>query len=164
MKKILLLLMFISSLASCTSVKYTHEQVMDRYTTKSDIAEKFGVPTQKRYEGNIEQWYYDLGQVTRSGSYRTNGNSNSTVNVVGNTATINTTYTPATVTNWTRTYNRYIIVMFDERGNVVNWKTKGVNYQVRVKSPVKTLLLLGGAAAAGGVLISTSTTKEGDLY
>ncbi len=163
MKKLLLLAIVVLS-ASCTSVKYTHHQVMDRYDSKSKITAKFGVPTSKSREGNIEQWYYNFGQVTRSGGYTTNGSSNSNISVNGNIATVRTTYTPATVTNWTRTYTRYLIVMFDQRGNVVNWKSKGLDYTVREKDPKKTILTLLGTAAATGIIISSTSTKEFTEY
>ena len=42
----------------------THKQVMDKYKTKDQIVAKFGLPTNKKTEGEYEEWLYDYGTKT----------------------------------------------------------------------------------------------------
>lgn len=52
------LLISIVSLCGCTHIIYTQEQVLDRYKTKKDVAERFGVPDQKKISDSTEAWLY----------------------------------------------------------------------------------------------------------
>ncbi|HWD89822.1 MAG TPA: hypothetical protein VG367_16940 [Mucilaginibacter sp.] len=54
MKNLIKGLAFLSmlSLFSCTKVLYTHEQVMNRYQSKQDVIGKFGMPAEKKTNGD----------------------------------------------------------------------------------------------------------------
>ena len=117
---LLTILTMVLSLNSCTllgaGIDYsinnnydTHSDRMRKYTTKSNVISSFGIPSQKdTYEG-IDIWKYDLGGYTSTAaSARPIGNG-----VYGSSSS---TYS-----------NRYVEFQF--RGeDVVNWRTKGVDY------------------------------------
>ena len=94
------------------SEDYTHAEYMNRFETKQQVLVTYGPPTSKETLDGIEFWKYDLGSVTNSNSNV--GYNNLTDKVYGNTSTT--------------TYNKYVQFMFADNDNVINWKTKGVNY------------------------------------
>ena len=133
MKKILLIkFAFIILFTSCKSpVIYTHSQVMNRINTKSQLIEAYGLPASKSREGDIEQWIYDFGTVSRSRTYvnPTKVNTTASYNQYNNTVQINSRTNPTFGSTSTSSYNRY--AKFLLRGNsVINWETQGVNEEV----------------------------------
>jgi hypothetical protein len=123
MKNLLLSLTILTlalSLNSCTIVgagidysinnSYdTHSDRMGQYTTKSKVISSFGIPNQKdTYEG-LDIWKYDLGGYTNSAASAVPiGNG-----VYGSSSS---TYS-----------NRYVEFQFLGE-DVINWRTKGVDY------------------------------------
>ena len=87
----------------------THNERMEKYTTKSQVISKYGIPSQKdSYEG-IEIWKYDLGGYTRTAAAAT---------PIGNGVYGSSTSSYS---------NRY--VEFHFRGDdTINWRSKGVDY------------------------------------
>jgi hypothetical protein len=53
-----LVLLSMLSVFSCTSVLYTHEQVVGRCKTKQDVMKTFGIPTEKKTADTTEEWLY----------------------------------------------------------------------------------------------------------
>jgi hypothetical protein len=143
-------------LFSCTSVVYTHKQVMDDLKSKEQVIAKLGLPTNKMVEGEYEQWYYDYGTVSRSKTYTiyTKPEVNNTINInVNPNSGLN--FNPSTQTSVpkfnlgnaqgstvTNTSNKFVKVIF--RGeNVFNWESQSVDFSVRGRDKTKTALLLG---------------------
>ena len=130
MKKLLLSTILISYFSSCTLIlpnvlvakkaPIYHSDEMDKYKNKRDVVNSFGLPNNEGSFEEIEIWYYDMGST--AGSYsRTDGTiSNSFLN---NGLKLNS----GTSTN-TFSYNKYVEFHFDENNNVINWRTKGVDY------------------------------------
>ncbi len=143
-------------LFSCTSVVYTHKQVMDEFKNKEQIIARFGLPASKMTEGEYEQWYYDYGTESRSStsSTFTKPEVNNTVNINVNTNSnsgINWNNTAAvpkfnmgnsfgsTVTN---TNNKFIKIIF-KGDNVISWDSQSLNFAIRGRDRTKSALLLG---------------------
>ena len=125
------------SVCSCTKVMYTHEQVLSRYTNKQEVTEKFGIPTEKKINDTAEAWLY---RYDRHDSF-----SNHSIDKFPNTQTV-------TVTDFGR-YKRYLVFMFDQKGNVVRDDFQGVDLAVRGKNTTGTIVLVSaGALLVGGVV------------
>lgn len=155
MKTFLYTLTLLLILSSCTMTKYTHSQVMNNAVngkTKEQILQEFGIPTEKRVEGNYEEWIYVLGQ--RSISLSPPSSSRSTVKVYPSRATIDTRYSASM--GMTRTVEDYIKITF-QGDKAIRWNTQGVDYTVTERDSEKTALavvfsVLGSVLL--GVLIS----------
>lgn len=156
MKHFIYMLALLISFSSCTSVVYTHKQVMDDLKSKDQVIAKLGLPTNKMIEGEYEQWYYDYGTVSRSKTYTTytKPEVNNTINVnVNPNSGLN--FNPSTQSSVpkfnlgnsqgstvTNTSNKFVKVIF--RGeNVFNWESQSVDFSVRGRDKTKTALLLG---------------------
>jgi hypothetical protein len=139
------------SLFSCTKVIYTHEQVLNRYQTKQEVINRFGMPTEKRKgEGGIEEWLY---KFEKHDSF-----TNHSVNAVNNTQT-------ADVTEF-NSYKRCIIFTLDDHGNVLSWKFEKVDLAERKPAPGKTIALVLGSivlvvALYGAAVLATNGVFSG---
>jgi hypothetical protein len=121
-----IILLNLLTLVSCKTVLYTHEQVVDRYKTKPDVARRFGNPNEKMVSDTGEAWLY----VYRS----THFHHMQEQSLAASTAT---------VTAFGK-YDRFIIYRFDKQGNVVQWKAEGVDLTERKVSPGLTIGLVAG--------------------
>jgi hypothetical protein len=131
-----LALLSMLSLGSCTKVVYTHEQVLSRYTNKQEVTKKFGIPTEKKLSDTTEAWLY---RYDKHDSF-----SNHSVDEFPNTQTV-------TVTDFSR-YKRYLVFMFDQKGNVVRDDFHGVDLTVRKKNTAGTVILV----SAGVLLVASA--------
>jgi hypothetical protein len=87
----------------------THSDKMEIYKSKSQVIAKFGIPTKKDTYQGIEIWHYDLGGYTSTAAAAAPIGSG----IYGSSST---SYS-----------NRYVEFQF--RGdNVINWRTKGVDF------------------------------------
>jgi hypothetical protein len=116
-------------LCGCTTVRYTQQQVMDRYKTSQDVKKQFGLPNEKMVSDTTEEWLYSYSGSKIEGSVET-----STVPQFGE-------------------YKRYVIFSFNKQGNVVRWQSQHADLTEKKVSPVKTIALL---AALGTVAIFTA--------
>ena len=105
------LLFFTIMSTSCTRIIYSHNDVMDAYRTKSDIITRFGLPTEKRQEGDIEEWYYSFGSRTSS-VYNNIAYGNNRPVIIGKS-------------NTTEKYIKFTL----KNNAVTSWTTQGVNLQ-----------------------------------
>ncbi len=125
------LFLLISIVSSCTKTLYTHNDVMNRYKTKTDIITKFGMPTEKRSESGLEEWYYNFGTKT---TY-TYSNTQSSL-LTGNANTSNK-------------FVKFII----KNDSVVNWKTQGVDLKLtEINKKQTTLAIILGTLGSIGFL------------
>jgi hypothetical protein len=139
-KKILLGFLAFTFLAtSCTRVVYTHNDVMARYNTKTSIISRFGLPSEKRTEGDLEEWYYGFGSNTIVNTYNAPiYNTNSRIGF-GNA----------------QTYNRYIKFLI-RNDRVASWESQGVNLQEVERDKKKTTWAWIGGGVLFGLLIAAS--------
>lgn len=158
MKHFIYTLALVTLFSSCTSVVYTHKQVMDDLKSKEQVIAKLGLPTNKMIEGEYEQWYYDYGTVSRSKTYTTytkpevnntvninvNTNSNSGINWNPSTQNITPKFNlgNAQGSSVTNTSNKFVKVIFKGE-NVFNWESQSVDFSIRGRDKTKTALLLG---------------------
>ena len=132
------------SLFGCSRVIYTNDQAMNKYKTKDDVLKQFGPPTEKITD-SLEQWLYRYGKVSKQPSQPTGYME------VKNASTKD-------VEVFTL-YDRFIIFSFDQKGNVVQWYTKGVDFTKKTFSLGRTVGLVAGSVATAviaGVIIGNS--------
>ena len=116
----IMLFLLIAVVSSCTKTLYTHNDVMNRYKTKADIITKFGLPSEKRSESGLEEWYYNFGTKT---TY-TYSNTQSSL-LTGNANTSNK-------------FVKFII----KNDSVVNWTTQGVDLKLTEINKKQTTLAI----------------------
>jgi hypothetical protein len=133
------------SLFGCTKVVYTHDQVLDNYTTKKDVMKRFGMPTEKRMIDSAEAWLY---RFDRKDSF-----TKHSVDEYQNVQT-------ATVTDFNR-YKRYLIFVFDQKGNVIRNDYQGVDLAVKKKNTGGTIVLI---AAGVGVILGATAIVMNDAF
>lgn len=139
MKNLIPAFMFLSMLLffSCTTMLYTHEQVIERYKTKQDVTKRFGAPTEKKTSDTTEEWLYAFEKK--------NSITDHSVTQLPNITTANVTaFSP---------HKRYLTFTFDKQGNVTRTDYQGVDLTEKKKSPGKTIALVLGAAALVVVLV-----------
>lgn len=119
------------SLFSCTKVIYTHDQVLSHYSNKQEVTKKFGIPTEKLTRDSTEEWLY------RYDSYNTI--TQHSIEEYHNTQTSN-------VMEFNR-YQRYLIFIFDQKGNVTRCDFRGVDLSVKKKDTTATIALIAAGAA-----------------
>jgi hypothetical protein len=132
-----LALLSMLSLCSCTKVLYTHDQVLSHYTNKEEVTKKFGTPTEKKVSDTTEAWLY---RYEKNDAF-----SNHSVDEFPNTQTV-------TVTDFSH-YKRYLVFMFDQKGNIIRCDFQGVDFTVKEKNTGGTIILItaGVLIIAGGV-------------
>lgn len=128
------------TLFSCTKTIYTHQQSMSALKTKKDIVSVLGLPTEKKKDEGIEEWIYDYGNTSVSRNYGDVSSQGSAYNY-GNrvSASINTT---GDYVNTFSTYKKYIKFTIDDKGNVINWQSQGVDYSIKKFSLLKTMIYI----------------------
>ncbi|HTK22044.1 MAG TPA: hypothetical protein VL442_21145 [Mucilaginibacter sp.] len=146
MKKLIrsILILSIISLCGCTKIIYTHDEVLGRYKTRSDVEKTFGLPTEKKLSDTAEMWLY---QYDRDDSFNRHS-----VTLHHNLQTI-------TVDHF-GTFNRYLIFSFDKKGNIARCDYTGVNLTVWKKDPWATA---GLVAICVGVTIGAAAILAHDL-
>ena len=140
-KKIVIqILIFSLFVSSCTQVLYTHKDYMERYSTKSSVISGFGLPTEKRIEGDIEEWYYNFGTNTIVNTYNAPLYNNSRIGI-GNA----------------QTYSKYVKFTF-RNDYVANWYSQGVDYTEREIKKTKTIIYIISCLGFG-VLLGIATSQ-----
>lgn len=155
MKYLFFLTFSLFLLCSSCSIKVveattTHKQVMDRYKSKDQIVAKFGLPTNKKTEGEYEEWLYDYGTKTitdaaavgngysgtRSGASIIGGaiagrTAAGNPAVVGGASAIGASNTATSNSAKSRmvTQDYKTFIKFTLKGNnVVTWESNGLDY------------------------------------
>lgn len=142
---ITLLLLSMLSLLSCTKIIYTNDQVIDRYKTKQDVLNAFGIPTEKKISDTSERWLYRYDKNFAEHDYKQYHNIQTlTVNDFGK-------------------YERYLIFSFDVKGSVIRADYTGVNLAVKKHDTGATIGLVaaGLAVVAVSVIVITNMSFGG---
>jgi hypothetical protein len=135
-------------LCSCSKKLYTHQQVMQSFHTKDDIFKRFGNPDIKRMADSTEIWIYnhDISGKAPQRAAKTPP-MNDTIQTLG-----------------ARPQNVYINFMFDRAGNIVGYKSNGVDlsYVKKVSAGTNILNTLGIIALVA-VLVGVDAYTNGDI-
>jgi hypothetical protein len=141
----------VMTLFGCSKIIYTNDQVLSQYKTKDDVLKQFGPPTEKITD-TVEQWLYRYQKVSKQRSEPTGYME------VKNASTKD-------VEAFTF-YGRFVIFSFDQKGNVVQWYTKDVDFTQKTFSPGRTIGLVAGSIGAAvivAVIIASSMSFKFDL-
>lgn len=152
-------------LSSCMVTKYTHDEAMELMIgsgTKDDVIAAFGLPDEKKTEGDYEQWTYYGGMrsATRtSPSYSVaSASARPTYDIYGDVikadANVNTrTYSGS---SRSQSYNEYVKILF-QNDQVTGWDTRGVDYSEKEPSAGVTLAaIVAIGIAIGGTVLAAS--------
>ncbi|MFL9484201.1 hypothetical protein ACI6Q2_15575 [Chitinophagaceae bacterium LWZ2-11] len=145
-------------ICSCTKTIYTTKDVLGSLTTKKAVISKFGLPTERRSEGDITEWIYDFGSVSDASSY-SRARANATVTDNGNN-TYGSAYGSGSTVSQFSTYNRFVKFTFDANDRVINSVWQAVDFSVKKPATGKTILYITGIVALGiglGILASGGT-------
>ncbi len=129
----ILILFSTATLFSCTTVIYTHKQVLESYKTKDQVIKRFGQPTESMAGGENEEWLYSF-QADNKGPAANPDVKTTNVTQFGY-------------------YQKYVIFTFDKQGNVTDRKAEGVNLTQKKKAPGKTIALIAGGVTLTAVIV-----------
>ena len=155
--------------SSCKSaVILTHQEAMNRINTKQQVINKFGLPSNKSADGDLEQWIYDYGTVNRTSTYvspvTTTGTA--TYNQYNNSVNVNATTYGGTGFTSTSSYKKY--AKFLLRGErVIRWESVGINEQVIDKKIRRNNIWIASGVIVGaliGWLIAEEKALNQDEY
>lgn len=135
-------------LCSCSKKLYTHQEVMQSLHTKDDVFKRFGNPDIKRMADSTEMWIYNHDVSGKSSRLMAKSGS-----------TNDTTQVSKTVPQ-----NVFINFMFDRSGNIVGYKSNGVDlsYVKKVSAGTNILNVLG-AAAIIVLVVAVDVYTNGDV-
>jgi len=120
-------------LCSCSKKLYTHQQVMQSFHSKDDVLKRFGNPDIKRMADSTEIWIYNRDMGAKS---------------FDSTAKLSKINTDTTKALPMVKQGKYINFMFDRSGNVVGYKSNGIDltYEKKISAGTNILKALGTAA------------------
>jgi hypothetical protein len=124
-----------ASLFSCTKTLYTHQEVMERYHTKSDVIKQFGNPAEKLTGETSEQWLYAFEKFPGQYGYIPVKNAGAKI-----------------VESFSR-YDRFIIFEFDKQGDVIRSYANSVDFTKKKFAAGRTLALIGGIAGTAALIV-----------
>lgn len=159
MKKVLtgaLFLVAILSFCSCTKTLYTHQQVIQGFHTKFDVDREFGTPDTKKVGVGLEEWTYSRDPVNSANRVTETDTSDRSARPM--------THADSLVAATISPYHRYIKFIFDIDGNVVGYKSEGVDLTKKKKIPLGTTILKGLAEVVlVTVVVAAELYLEGDI-
>lgn len=136
-------------LCSCSKKVYTHKQVMQSFHTKDDVVKKFGIPDVKRTIDSTEEWIYNHNVQPRPS------------NPAANTAA---SYVDTSKKTSVSPQQAYMLFLFDDQGNVVGYKSNGVDLGYVKKVSAGSNILRGlGIAAILVVIIGLDIYGNGNV-
>lgn len=142
------ILLFAFALYSCSKKLYTHQQVIQSLHTKDDVFKRFGNPDIKRMADSTETWIYNHDV------------SGKTSHMVTKSVLLNDT----TLISKTVPQNVFINFMFDRTGNIVGYKSNGIDlsYVKKVSAGTNILNVLG-ATAIIVLVVAVDVYTNGDV-
>ena len=141
-------LLFALILCSCSKKLYTHQQVMQSFRNKDDVFKRFGNPDIKRMADSTEIWIYNRDI------------SGKTLPPAATTPPVNDT----TRTSTAAAQNIYVNFIFDHAGNIVGYKSNGVDlsYEKKISAGTNILNVLG-ATAIIVLVVAIDAYTSGDV-
>lgn len=142
-------------LCSCSKRLYTHQQVMQSFHTKDDVFKRFGNPDIKRMADSTEIWIYNhdvSGKHPQPIAKTPSANDTTKVS------------TDSIQTVTAQSQNVYINFMFDRTGNIVGYKSNGVDlsYVKKVSAGTNILNALGVVALIA-IVVGIDAYTNGDV-
>ncbi|MBS1522975.1 MAG: hypothetical protein JST50_18385 [Bacteroidetes bacterium] len=135
-------------LCSCSKKLYTHQQVMQSFHTKDDVFKRFGNPDIKRAVDSTETWIYNHDVSGKSQPLTAQTPPGSDTSQISH-ADIQTAY---------------VNFMFDRNGNIIGYKSNGVDLSyVKNVSAAHNVLNVLGAAAIIIVVVGVEAYTNGDF-
>src|SRR3978361_320039 len=108
---VLLILLIVISLCSCSQKLYTHQQVLQDLHTKDEVLKQLGNPDEIKAGNEVQEWVY-----THNIHFDPKG-------VVNKDTTIATKTIPDTLNTLPQDKNgKYLRFLFDKDGNVTGYK------------------------------------------
>jgi hypothetical protein len=161
-KCLALAVLVVFSSVSCTKVIYTTQQNLASYSTKDQVLERFGIPTEKREEGYVTEWIYYYGSVNIS-SQLTYAQVHANATASGNSV-YGSAYGSQNTNTVSTNVARYVKFTFEGRGRVTKYEWQGVDLSTRKAAPGRTIacVLVGVAAIAAIVIAASSGGGDGD--
>lgn len=135
-------------LCCCSNKLYTHQQVMQSLHNKDDVFKRYGNPDIKRMVDSTEIWIYN------------HDISGKAPQLVAKTSPFNdSTQAPAAGPQ-----NIYVNFMFDHMGNLVGYKSDGVDLSYKKKvSAAANILNVLGATAIIVLVVAVDAYTNGDI-
>lgn len=146
-------LSFLLMLSSCTTTRYTHQQVLQNCHKKEDVLKQFGPPDEINPGVGAEQWTYDMNKL------RPRKKSKSPVDV----KSLPDSLVKDSLQYVNRDkYTAYVKFMFDDKGNVVGYNASGVDLSRKEKDSFgKSLLNITGGVLVVSALVALELFKDG---
>jgi hypothetical protein len=136
-----LALIAVACFSGCSKKLYTHQQVMQGFRNKKDVEKRFGRPDIRRMIDSTEEWIYnhDLQAKAANPSKESVPVITDTLRKDSDTLKTGHSLTPSP---------GYISFLFDKDGNVIGYKSKGVDlsYQKKISAGTNILKALGTIA------------------
>lgn len=146
-------MIFAFALSSCAKTVYTHQQVMQEFRTRDQVLKKLGEPDQKVKTGLIDEWIYNRDTDAKRGPLEKNEMSP----VIGKTDSLNA--------NQPQLPDKYIRFIFNEKGDVLGYKTQGVDMGKTEKAGFFTTLFeVIGATVVIAVVVFLQLVEDGYYY
>ena len=138
---------------SCTKKVYTHQQVMQGFHTKDDVLKQFGSPDQVKQGADIQEWTYNRENAAEPHKAL----KPDTVVATDRASDTLKAYQPDR-------YSKYIRFLFDLRGNVVGYKTQGVDMSTtKTEDFGITLLKVLGITALVVIIVGLDVYNNTDI-
>lgn len=140
------------TLCSCTHTLYTHQQVLQKCHTKEDVFEQLGQPDEINPGVGIEQWTYNMDKSHLKKSRKRKDFKSIPDTVMKDSLQLAKQ----------DTFTHYVKYMFDDMGNVVGYKSDGVDLTTNKKDSFgKSLLNITGAVVVISALVAIELYKDG---
>ena len=150
---IILLLLAGLTLCSCMKTVHTHQQVMQSFRNRDEVALRFGMPDEIMVKNGVAGWLYICDTVSNRAlaSRATNDQNYKFTND-------STGLRKAMVSQFSL-HKRYMVFSFNQHGDVLAYSSRGVNIASKKNNPLGTALLVTGLAASVAVIIFAATFK-----
>jgi len=142
-------------LCSCSKKLYTHQQVMQGFHTKDDVFKRFGNPDIKRMADSTEIWIYNHDVSGKTSQPIVKAPSvNDTTKVSTDSAKVSRAAPK----------NVYVNFSFDRAGNIIGYKSNGVDLSYVKKISAGTNILNAlGVIAVIAVVVGIDAYTNGDV-
>ncbi|MFB9842702.1 hypothetical protein [Mucilaginibacter ginsenosidivorans] len=151
--QIILFLLSSIALCGCTKIVHTHQQVMQGFRNREDVAQRFGRPDEIMTRSGVTGWLYicdTLSNRTMASRAANDKNYKFETDSAG--------LKKAMVPQFSQ-HKRYMVFNFNSQGDVLAYSSRGVSIAQKKNNPLGTALLITGVAASVAVIIFAVTFR-----
>jgi len=150
---IVLLLLAGLTLCSCMKTVHTHQQVMQSFRNRDEVALRFGMPDEIMVKNGVAGWLYICDTVSNRAlaSRATNDQNYKFTND-------STGLRKAMVSQFSL-HKRYMVFSFNQHGDVLAYSSRGVNIASKKNNTLGTVLLVTGLATVSAAIIFAATFR-----